>query len=1080
MIHLHQSDSLTELFSKVCRSLKNPDETRSPLQPDHFILPNNDMGRWLQIHLADELGISANLVLEMPSSYMRMLYELKDADYAHRLADKEALNWIIYDLLHNYSESQPELTHVQQYIDAGGKNEAELRRWQMAVRISDIFDQYIIYRPDWISAWAQNQQPEECRNNPHATWQMWIWHQISRNYPGLKTRAGLQAELLQEITTGNMDSILPRKLFVFGIPLMAPVFVQTITEIAKRGVEVDWFRVIPAKNAVLDTDINTETANPLIFGMARECIEAEKVIRETIQSTDAEYDSHDCFTTPSAESLLQHLQGDLLANTRPEPSKSLTFDSSLIIHSCHNPLREVEVVYEQILEYLNTNPDRGPGDILVVTPDIDKYAPFIEGVFTGKGEQDKALPYTLSGELADTQGEILTLVNQIISVASGRFKITDVFELLDAPLIREKFGFDIQDVTLLEKWAAETNIRWGWDQEHHDGEYQNSWRFGLDRMLAGLAYENDRSTPVQQILPYGEIEGGGAMNLLGSLHRLLDQLNQIRLFLRKKHSAGVWVDKLGGVLNSFFPENEDTADAIQVVREQLQSLKNHTEQWKIQGDYPFEIIREWLAGLSGNRMGMGFRSGKITCSAMVPVRNMPFSFIAVLGVNEQDIPARDTFSGFDLMGQIKRPGDRSRRNQDRSIFLDTIMAAKDRLHLSFTGRNQKDNNDIPPSTLVTELLEYLDQHYEVDEQLPSEVLLHRHRLYGFDPQYLSSETGNFFTYSRRNEQLANLMREQPGEGWYPADQSLETPDNNGLIELSVRDLIRFFQKPAGQLLREQLEVRLLQEQIITEDRDPWVIYGLSDYRIRQQLLDSLLSHQTAEDVFNYFRADGLIPRGKAGVYHYDRVSSEVRSYVDQLTERELVLPYLEEVGFDHVFEVDGFRIRLFGKLEHLTAKGNLFIMINRENPKYRMMAWMYHLVTQLAVTDESRKDTTLVMRDKRKSQPVTYSYKPVEDSAEHIRRLLSAYLEGMRKPFSTYPKASHEFVNEMDQSGNEAWSLQKATDAFFGTPFNPYPDASDDPAIGYLFNSVDPMQCDEFKKWSLALWSPLKEHEVKV
>ncbi len=1068
-MHFYHSNSLSHLFARLSERIGQSD--RAPLEADHLILPNNDMGRWVQIHLAKEHGISANLVLEMPSSYMRRCYQHMFSGEEGAVVDKEHLNWIFYRLLKVYCDEESELKPIKGYIEAGGEQERELRRWQMAERIADVFDQYLIYRPDWISQWSHDQQPKECTPYAHARWQKWLWEKVLEHYPEIRTRAGLQAELIQNISEGSLDDFLPSQLYVFGLPSIAPVFVKTLLEISKRGKRVEWFRVSPSE---IITTPGEEIQNPLLRKLSAECVEMSELLDEECRKSEVHTQVIKDFSIPDEKTLLKHLQKDLISNATPDEAKNVNDDVSLRIHSCHNPMREVEVLYDHILNYLDENPNQGPGDVLVLTPDIDTYAPVLEAVFGSPDDEEKGLPFTVADSHSGIQSEIADVLRQIIQAAIGRFKVTEVMQLLDAPLIRNKFRFERDDVMLLEKWVTETNIRWGWDEKHHEGEYRNSWKFGLDRMFAGLAYDSDLDRPVNQTLPYGEIEGGVAMQLLGRFRRFLEQLNQTRDVLRRAHTATQWKSELQRLTENFIYDDEDTTSALQHIRQKISDLEHIQSQWGVDDTIPFEVIQEWLNGvLEASRIGMGFRTGKVTCSAMVPVRNMPFRFIAILGMNDQAIPGSDSFTGFDLMGQIKQKGDRSRRNQDRGGFLDAILAADDRFHLSYIGFDQKDNSDVPPSTLITELLEYLDEHYLLSGNKPSKGLLHQHGLYGFDARYFEKQSDAFFTYSGLYARAAQFSDRMPKEDWYPVD---EIPSNHReeITELTIDQLVRFLQKPAGEMLRNQLEIRLIEEEVLSEDRDPWLLNYLAGYRIRERLLEALIDEQPVTEVFDYYKADGIIPRGKTGSYRFDHLSDEVEDFVRQLKEQSLIPEYLNPVDIDLELDVEGQPFRIFGKLQNMTKSGNRFLLINQDNPKYRLMAWVYHLIAQLVVENDQKK-TVLIMRNK--GEPLVVEYQPVSDAEEQIEQLLKMYLEGMQTPLGVYPKASSAYVNAIQKNKPEEKAMIDAANKLFGSRYNTFPDAGDDPAIHYVFEYFDPIQQERFKKWADQIWTPLKNHE---
>lgn len=1034
------------------------------------------MGRWLQIGLAREFGISSNLLLEMPSSYMRRFYAAINQDYEQTLADKEDLFWIIHDLLKGAAKNEHCMKPVQQYITSGGKEEEPLRRRQMAGRIADLFDQYLIYRSDWLEAWADGKQPEECKKLPHADWQKWLWQRIRSDYPDLRDRARLQTSLIENIKSGDLDVELPDELFVFGVPVMAPVFLQTLFEISERKTSINWYQFVPATG--FEDDPQTVMAHPVLHNLAREHEDSANLFSGISGQYSTNIYKKEIPEYPESGSLLHKLQREISSNEKPEALEVIEPDNSIGIHSCHSALRETEVLYDQILDYLNNNPDRGPGDILVMLPDLAEYAPFIEAVFGALENEELQIPYTLSDPHSGAESEMVQLFQHILQVASGRFRITEVMELLDTPPVREKFDLSEKDIALIEKWVTETNVRWGWDREHHAGSYQNSWQFGLHRLFAGLAFDPEADQPVSDVLPYGEIEGGSTMHLLGNFRHFLEQLNQTRQSLNGEHEPQEWARRMNKIVESFLPENQNNAGAIQNIREQIRKLEHMPQKWGIDDRFPFEWINDWLTQiLESDRLGPGFRSGKVTFSAMVPVRGMPFPFIAVMGMNNQKIPGKDAYSGFDLMGQTHRKGDRSRRLQDRAVFLDTILAAGEKLCLTYSGQDQKNNAEIPPSTLVKELLEHFDAHYTINQHQSSNALTVKHPLYGFNSRYFDQDEAELFSYSRLYARASEIAERNIKTNWYAADKSLPLGNEYNYTELSLADLIRFFQKPLDQLLRKRLEIRIREEEVISEDRDIWKLSGLPGYRIRKELLDAFLSTGDPDPVYNYFQAEGSLPREKIGEYHFNNLTGELREFIKKLEDKNVIQSFRDVYEWDKEFVAGKRMIRLYGKLENLTESGNLFILNNRENAKYKLMAWIYHLALQLDKPDECGRVTTLVMRDKN-GNPKIFRYQPVDEPEKLIIELLSDYIDGLEKPFTAYPKTSEEYVSELNKPKQTPDGAFKKAQNIMDSEFN-FPERREDPAIDYLFSDRD-ILTDEFTERAFRLWQPIINHQEEV
>jgi hypothetical protein len=91
---------------------------------------------------------------------------------------------------------------------------------------------------------------------------------------------------------------------------------------------------------------------------------------------------------------------------------------------------------------------------------------------------------------------------------------------------------------------------------------------------------------------------------------------------------------------------------------------------------------------------------------MASLRNLPYRIVCAIGLNDGAFPLPQRPGEFDLMAREPRRGDRQRRTDERNVFLDLLVAARERLYLSYTGKSVRDNSPLPPSVLVAELVDY--------------------------------------------------------------------------------------------------------------------------------------------------------------------------------------------------------------------------------------------------------------------------------------------------------------------------------------------------------------------------------------
>src|SRR5690606_9535507 len=120
--------------------------------------------------------------------------------------------------------------------------------------------------------------------------------------------------------------------------------------------------------------------------------------------------------------------------------------------------------------------------------------------------------------------------------------------------------------------------------------------------------------------------------------------------------------------------------------------------------------------------------------------------------NDGDYPRPRAPAHFDLTENDYRPGDRSRRDDDRYLFLEALLSARERFYLSWVGRSVVDNAESPPSVLVAQLRDHLADvlHSESGYDNVLEQLTTEHPLQGFSREYFRSASpeSRLFTYSR--------------------------------------------------------------------------------------------------------------------------------------------------------------------------------------------------------------------------------------------------------------------------------------------------------------------------------------------
>ncbi|RNC72336.1 MAG: exodeoxyribonuclease V subunit gamma [Desulfuromonadales bacterium] len=1050
---------------------------RSPLERETIVVQSGGMERWVAMELARRFGVWANADYPFPNAmvwgiFRAVVPELPPGPDASPFAP-EVLRWRIVGLLSSLAGQGP-FAPLRGYLADDGDG---LKLFQLAGTIADTFDQYSLFRPDMLLAWERGEGTE---------WQAILWRELAAGSPGLH-RAALLKAFRRGIARGAVDTArLPARISLVGIPALPPFHLEVLAGIAP-WMEVNLFLLNPCREywgkivsererARLERrvwngaelDGYFETGNPLLASLGK----MGRDFFECLLSGCADALLAEEFADVPEESLLAAIQADILLlrdrETTGEPTAVDSRDGSLRLHSCHTPLREVEVLHDAILALFADDPTLTPRDILVMTPDIEAYAPYISAVFGSPEAPDLKIPYSIADRSLRREGNIAEALLAILRLATSRTTAADLLDLLAMPPVARRFGFGERELETAGGWVRDAAIRWGIDapdrQEHGVPPFaENSWRSGLDRLLLGYAMAGERDGRFfGGILPLDRVEGGDAL-VLGRFLAFAEGLFARLRELRHPRPLGDWVTLLRELLAEFtVPDGAGERERATVgeVFDQLDAARLLAQ---FAGEVRLEPVRAWLdEQLSDAGRGLGFLSGGVTFCAMLPMRSIPFRVIALLGMNDGVFPRRNPPPGFNLVARSPRPGDRSLRDEDRYLFLEAILSARQRFHISYVGQGVRDGGELPPSVLVSELLDYVQRCFVPagggtgDDLLRS--LLVKHRLQPFSPDYFRGDgTGPLFSYSREN--CAGVMARSAGLGemspfiaaplLLPAD--LET--------VTLADLADFLGNPARHFLRRRLGVFLDREEDPLADCEPFLPDPLERYRLDQEIVAALLEGEDPDRHRSILRGRGWLPPGAIGDAVYHGRLEEARGFAVDVLETVAgeAMPALE---IDR--ELGG--LRLLGRIAAIGPAGLVRYRFARVKARDRLRAWLEHLALNAEASEGYPRTTLLFGSD------ATVTFAPMGGAAGELARLIALYRRGMATPLRFFPETSLEYAKKANDPKKAHRALDDARKTWHGS--EEYPGEEGDPACRRCFGDGEPLDGD-FATVALAVYGAL-------
>lgn len=1063
------ADAVAELVASPL-----PSNHANPLQPETVLIQSKGMQRWLSMAIAERQGICANINFPFPNAFLEQLYgQVVGPLPQQQFFDPKVQTFRIMALLPQLM-GEPAFAPIRNYLT---EQTSSRKQFQLASKIADVFDQYQIYRPEMILGWERGHIEKELSVN---AWQPILWKRLSGGDQSLH-RAAMQKKLVAALERNrDFKEPLPQRISVFGISHLPPFHLHVLTALSHcipvylfllNPCQLYWGDILSDQQLVhsrakdrlpqLDSaDLHLERGNRLLASWGGQ----GKQFFNLIHQMDGQM--VELFENNISNRLLGQIQQDILdLNDRSdqEISKAMDIeiedDCSLQVHACHSPMREVEVLRDQLLDLFEKDRSLNARDILVMTPDIGTYAPFIHAVFGNAESGEHTIPYTVADQGMPKESRLIEGFLRVLELYQSRFPVSQVMALLAYAPIRQKVGIEEADLVKIETWLQRANIRWGWDPAHRKSQSlprfeQNTWRHGLDRLVLGYAMTADGQAMFADILPQEGVDAGDS-HTLGALADFVENLYRHMGDLPLNATMTQWHDLLMSLLNDFFQADESSAQDLQVLRDVVDSLIKITTAADYQDKMPFEVVRDYLTHtLNRTSFGTGFMAGSMTFCAMLPMRSIPAKVICLLGMGYDNFPQDIREPAFNLVAANPRPGDRSKRDDDKYLFLEALISARQVLYLSYVGRSVQDNSPIPPSVVIDELLEYLSEGYGVG----ADRIVTRHPLQAFSKRYFDGSHAKLFSYSKENLEASRSMTTLESAPPF-FNSALDAPDPSWR-HCTLDQLAAFYANPTRFLLEKRLGIYLRHEMPVMEDQENFNLDALDRYKIKQKLLNYHLEGRNLSQSYDAVRQAGMLPHGTVGNVLFKQLENEVNQFAKILA-HHLPKEGMAKCNFDLNLEP----FHLSGTLDGMCAQKRVTYRLANTRPQDLLMLFIAHLAMGAEAVNPIPMTSVLVCQD------AIWQLAPIPDSETILQDYLEFFWEGLQAPAPFFPKTSYEYALRRHKGKPEQNALAAALYKWQGSA--PYtPGESQDPYFKLCFADADPLT-DNFEVSALRVFQPL-------
>jgi len=1029
MLFVHQSnqlETLAEQFSDLYRSA-----VANPLASELVVVPNYAIERWLSLKLADQLGISANLEFGFPAEFSwTMLRSVIGTLPETAPFVPGNLRWLILSVL---EEDAAEFSELAAYL-----NQADQQRYyELACQIETVFDRYLFYRPGWILDWESGHDADH--------WQARLWKKLVTLTEGMHW-VNLRKKFMRSLSAPQRE--LPQRVSFFGVSELSPGYLELLGSLAAKmdihiyavnPCEVFWSDITDVKNilkAPQEVSEYLEAGNPLLASMGRQ----GRDFFDLLLSLD-NVEEEAVFITPQSESLLASIQRDVLAleQRSTEKPEDITTDS-ISIHSCHSLMREAEIMHDQILAALEQDPSLTPADIVIMTPNIDIAAPYIDAVFSTATHK---IPYSISDVGMNANNEMAETLEALLELPTSRFEVNRVLGLLEYSVVRARFGLNKTAVKNITEWCLNTNIRWGIDAQSKKASDlpatpEHTWRNGLNRMLLGYMMNSDEF--YQDTLAYTEIEGTLAVDL-GRFSEFTERLFTVASWGSLKMPLSDWIEKLNQMIDfCTLAENNESVERQQL-RALLQALVDQCAVADYHNDLDFKCLRHLVQqAIENNTDSRKFMSEGVTVSRFTPMRNVPFDVVCLIGMNDKDFPKRVPKQSFDLAAKEFRRGDRSARNSDRYLFLESLLSTRKKLIISYCGQDIQSNDSLPPSVLVNELLDYILNCYGIE----ADNIVIRHPLQSFSSRY--------FNPAEKQEKL--FTYHDFGRGLAPQNNnaSIQFLDKDTKIKSEVPAIVelhqleQFLKSPVRYFVREIMGISLGEQLADLPEREPFQIESFMDAEVLQLIIDDE-DHALAK-----LRALGFLPHGEPGKQLFQQHQEIAHQFITRLPELEA--PKTEYLDI----KVGQYQLR--GTLNNLYQTGQFVVQMNPLWASWRLPVWLKHLAL-CSIENSEYENTTRIYTP---NEDLALS--AVEEPQQYLNTMIETFIEGRSRAIKLFPKTSFEYANT-DKLGN---AYKKWLDGFG------YSGEGSKEEYQLAFRGTDVQLDEEFTELSDKLFKPFIEH----
>ena len=963
MLTIYRSNKAEWLAEILGQELRlNPPEITEEV---NIIVSTWPSSRWLSEKLSIINNINALVKYPFPGTYLKRLVKRIigiDPDEKDPW-EKNQLVWNILELLPELMKEE-EAQVIRSWLKISDKEDTQinLNLWDLANNIAETFDDYILYRPEIIKQWLSKKTKKKSREisvNKNILWQEILFNLLYKkiNKDPFCIQVEKAIKRLKKDDISKLD--YPKNLYVYGLSSLAPLqidLIQAFSKVINIKIYIispcnDLWQRCEARRLQFRNTWNTPPDRQWLLEsprleafLGRMGAEYQQLLEGSGEYQLGDRNEEDIFSLTAdiatnkgnKPNLLEQLQQELLSTKSESILTKEKSDKSLLFLKSPGKYRQVELIRDHILQLFSDDIEIQPRDILIMTPQVDSYAPIITSVFNNIDKNTTQLPWVITDKSQEDKVGLIHFVLNLFEISASRLTASIFENLLINPALRTQQNISIDEVSDIIKSLQSAGFTWGLDSSERFGEETHSLCWCLERFLLGLVLPDNPINGISNISPYSEnISSTEFIKAWGILSKLCNYIDAIR----SKRSCKEWIKLITSLVKDLFGDGGEWAWEEQQLLTVVNNWGLITDNCELEIDCLVvkDIITKALSSTNGK---FGHRTGKITISALEPMRAIPHKIIIIMGLESRTFPRIENRRSFNLLERKRELGDPNQYDKDRYSLLEALISTRQNLLVSWNSKDEKTGEDLEPPSPIQQWLNYLK--IKLGDNTFQEILIEppANPLDHFN--FIKTENSQIMSCDRKNLEAREWL-----EKAIPTKNiSLALPLKRK--EINVSELKSYsFEKTKEWLLNPQItwlkehEIQSREFVNLIEDNDFLELSELERYKLLKHRLQSsdLLNINHTKNDSNYWEENysgkGVFPPKGSGLIEKDLLQERWNNLISaiyatgQITKRSIEMQELEGefyFGGKNLIQIEvgslKYKTLMNGWLNHLYLSAN--------------------------------------------------------------------------------------------------------------------------------------------------------------